>query len=107
MYTTDLHVSCSSSRDDKGYVIHTDDKYADLNVDNSSKGYSTAKLTGKTKKSRLIAMGCSDKKVRFINSDNAKFEGPTIWGHAGSIRCVAMNSPKGYVVSGSYDTSIR
>ena len=98
-----------STRDDNGFVIHTDDNLAELNAEESSNQiYSTKKsLVKPLKRSRLIALGCNDKKVRFINSDNAKFEGPTIWGHAGSIRCVAINSPEGYVVSGSYDTSIR
>ena len=91
-------------------MIHTDDNLAELNADETaSRIYHTTKPGGAkpVKRSRLIAVGCTDKKVRFINSDNAKSEGPTIWGHAGSIRCVAINSEKGYVISGSYDTSIR
>ena len=57
--------------------------------------------------SKLIAIGSQDRKVRFINNESGKDVPPVMFGHAGSIRCVAVNEKKRYVLSGSYDTSIR
>ena len=56
---------------------------------------------------RLIAMATNDKKIRLIDSETCHFVKPVISGHAGSIRCVAISEDQGYVVSGSFDTSIR
>ena len=56
---------------------------------------------------KWIAIGAHDKKVRFIHSESGKQVGPVISGHAGTVRTVAINQAEGYVLSGSYDTSIR
>ncbi|ESO89089.1 hypothetical protein LOTGIDRAFT_154169 [Lottia gigantea] len=55
----------------------------------------------------LIATGSKDRKVRFLDAVSGKEKGPLITGHAGSIRCVFICEDKGFVLSGSYDTSIR
>ncbi len=55
----------------------------------------------------MIAFGGNERKVHLINNENGKGVGPNISGHAGSVRCVAINEKKGYMLSGSYDTSIR
>ncbi|XP_013384756.1 CMT1A duplicated region transcript 1 protein [Lingula anatina] len=57
--------------------------------------------------SRLIAIGSKDRKVRFVDNETGKEKGPVISGHAGSIRCVFLCEKEQYVLSGSYDTSIR
>lgn len=54
-----------------------------------------------------IAIGSQDRKVRFVHSESGKKVGPVMSGHAGTVRTVAINQEKGYVLSGSYDTSIR
>ena len=56
---------------------------------------------------KLIALGFHDRKVRFVDIETGRERPPVIWGHAGSVRCVALNEGCGYVLSGSYDTSIR
>ncbi|XP_060063470.1 F-box and WD repeat domain containing protein 10B-like [Ylistrum balloti] len=56
---------------------------------------------------KLIAIGSKDRKVRFIERESGKEQGPVITGHAGSVRCVYLCEDDGYVLSGSYDTSIR
>ena len=56
---------------------------------------------------KLIAVGGNDKKVRLISAETGRDVDPTISGHAGSVRCVALCEKKGFVLSGSYDTSIR
>ena len=56
---------------------------------------------------KWIAVGSQDKKVRFIHSESGKSVGPVVSGHAGTVRTVAINQTEGYVLSGSYDTSIR
>ncbi len=57
--------------------------------------------------SRLVAMGNQSNKVRLINNETAQEENPCISGHAGSVRCLDLCVDRGFVVSGSYDTSIR
>ena len=57
--------------------------------------------------SQLIALGSQDRRLRFIDSHTGKETGLVISGHAGSVRCVHLNHEQGYVLSGSYDTSIR
>ncbi len=55
----------------------------------------------------MIAFGGNERKVHLINNEHGRSVGPNISGHAGSVRCVAINEKKGYILSGSYDTSIR
>ncbi|XP_074649289.1 F-box and WD repeat domain containing protein 10B-like [Tubulanus polymorphus] len=55
----------------------------------------------------LIAIGSNDRKVRFLDNVTGRTVGPTVHGHAGSIKCLHMCESKGFVLSGSYDTSIR
>lgn len=57
--------------------------------------------------SHFIALGSTDRKVHFLNAETAKQEEPVISGHAGSIRCLALDSKRQFVLSGSFDTSIR
>lgn len=56
---------------------------------------------------KLIAVGSQDRKVRLINAETTHECDPAISGHAGSVRCVALCEENGFVLSGSYDTSIR
>ena len=57
--------------------------------------------------SRLVATGSQDKRVRLVDSETCKEVEPHMNGHAGSIKCIALCQKKGFVLSGSYDTSIR
>ena len=79
---TKTYFLCSICREDGSRVIHTDG-------------------------SSNIALGSRDRKVRFIDCESGKEQGPVITGHAGSVRCVHLCSDKKTVFSGSYDTSIR
>lgn len=55
----------------------------------------------------LIVTGSKDRKLRFIEMENRTELDLKISGHAGSIKCVYLNGEENYVLSGSYDTSIR
>nr|XP_006821837.1 PREDICTED: F-box/WD repeat-containing protein 10-like [Saccoglossus kowalevskii] len=56
---------------------------------------------------QLVAMGSADRKVHLIDVISGKEVGPVITGHAGSVRCVYIDEERNFVLSGSYDTSIR
>ncbi|XP_070580765.1 F-box and WD repeat domain containing protein 10B-like isoform X2 [Ptychodera flava] len=56
---------------------------------------------------RLVALGSADRKVRLVDVITSKEVGPVITGHAGSVRCVFIDEERNFVLSGSYDTSIR
>lgn len=56
---------------------------------------------------KWIAYGAGDRKVKFLDSSNGHQIGPVIHGHAGSIKCIALCERERFVLSGSYDTSIR
>ena len=60
-----------------------------------------------TNNSKLVTVGSLDRKVCFINMHTGRPEEPVVTGHAGSVRCLALNEKERYVLSGSYDTSIR
>ncbi|CAM4651555.1 F-box and WD repeat domain containing protein 10B [Caretta caretta] len=55
----------------------------------------------------LLAIGSADRKVRFLNVLELKEVPPVISGHAGSIKAVFLNEKKGFVLSASFDLSIR
>jgi F-box/WD-40 domain protein 10 len=54
----------------------------------------------------LAAVGSSDRRVRLVNASTGRCE-KVIKGHSGSIRSLLINEKRGFVLSGSYDTSIR
>uniref|UniRef100_A0A8D2ITN5 F-box/WD repeat-containing protein 10 n=1 Tax=Varanus komodoensis TaxID=61221 RepID=A0A8D2ITN5_VARKO len=56
---------------------------------------------------KLLAFGSTDRKIHFLNVNDLKPVPPLLYGHAGSIRAVYLNEPKGFLLSGSYDLSIR
>nr|XP_008102505.2 PREDICTED: CMT1A duplicated region transcript 1 protein isoform X1 [Anolis carolinensis] len=56
---------------------------------------------------KLLAIGSSDRKIRFLNVTNLKSVPLLICGHAGSIRALYINEQQGFLLSGSYDLSIR
>ncbi|CAD5123491.1 DgyrCDS11833 [Dimorphilus gyrociliatus] len=76
------NVMVLSSDNDKTRVIHTDGQ-------------------------KWIAYGGGDRKVKFLDATNGHQTGPVIHGHAGSIKCIALCEKERFVLSGSYDTSIR
>uniref|UniRef100_A0A8C4YAS6 F-box domain-containing protein n=1 Tax=Gopherus evgoodei TaxID=1825980 RepID=A0A8C4YAS6_9SAUR len=55
----------------------------------------------------LLAIGSVDRKVRFLDVMELKAVPPVISGHAGSIKAVFLNEKKGFVLSASFDLSIR
>uniref|UniRef100_A0A8C3SQA7 F-box domain-containing protein n=1 Tax=Chelydra serpentina TaxID=8475 RepID=A0A8C3SQA7_CHESE len=55
----------------------------------------------------LLAIGSMDRKVRFLDVLELKEVPPVISGHAGSIKAVFLNEKKGFVLSASFDLSIR
>ncbi|XP_038064299.1 CMT1A duplicated region transcript 1 protein-like [Patiria miniata] len=55
----------------------------------------------------LVAIGSFDRHVRFLDVTTGHDTGPVITGHAGSVKCLYINDREGYVLSGSFDTSIR
>lgn len=55
----------------------------------------------------LVAVGSFDRHVRFLDVNSGHETGPLITGHAGSIKSLYINEKDGYVLSGSFDTSIR
>lgn len=57
--------------------------------------------------SNIVALASLDKKIRFVDLKTASDKKLTIQGHAASIRCIYMNEIENYVLTGSYDTSIR
>ncbi|KAJ1130568.1 hypothetical protein NDU88_008919 [Pleurodeles waltl] len=56
---------------------------------------------------KMVASGSADRKVRLYDISLMKEVLPVIHGHAGSIRAVVICEQRGFVVSGSYDLSIR
>ncbi|CAH1793733.1 unnamed protein product [Owenia fusiformis] len=56
---------------------------------------------------KLTAIGSKDRHVKFLHNETGREIAPVCIGHAGSVRCVALCEQKGYVLSGSYDLSIR
>ncbi|XP_078506983.1 F-box/WD repeat-containing protein 10 [Lissotriton helveticus] len=56
---------------------------------------------------KMVASGSADRKVRLYDISLMKEVPPVIHGHAGSIRAVVICEQRGFVVSGSYDLSIR
>ncbi|XP_072168163.1 F-box and WD repeat domain containing protein 10B-like [Diadema setosum] len=56
---------------------------------------------------QLVAIGSFDRHVRFLDVISGQETGPLITGHAGSIKSLYINEARGFVISGSFDTSIR
>ncbi|XP_039196121.1 F-box/WD repeat-containing protein 10-like isoform X3 [Crotalus tigris] len=56
---------------------------------------------------RLLAFGSLDRKIRFLDIEKIKIIPPVFSGHAGSIRTLYLNEERGFLLSGSYDLSIR
>ncbi|NXE51386.1 FBW10 protein, partial [Casuarius casuarius] len=55
----------------------------------------------------LVAVGSADRKVRFIGVLEMKEVPPLLSGHAGSIKALYLNEKEGFVLSASFDLSIR
>ncbi|XP_010211981.1 PREDICTED: CMT1A duplicated region transcript 1 protein-like, partial [Tinamus guttatus] len=55
----------------------------------------------------LVAVGSADRKVRFLGVLEMKEVLPMLSGHAGSIRALYLNEKEGFVLSASFDLSIR
>ncbi|XP_009672186.2 F-box and WD repeat domain containing protein 10B isoform X3 [Struthio camelus] len=55
----------------------------------------------------LVAVGSADRKVRFLGVMEMKEVLPLLSGHAGSIKALYLNEKKGFVLSASFDLSIR
>ncbi|NWQ89170.1 FBW10 protein, partial [Burhinus bistriatus] len=55
----------------------------------------------------LVAVGSADRKVRLLGTLGMKEVPPLLSGHAGSIKAVFLNEKKGFVLSASFDLSIR
>lgn len=56
---------------------------------------------------KLLAFGSLDRKVRFLDMEKIKNVPPVLFGHAGSIRSLYLHEDRGFLLSGSYDLSIR
>uniref|UniRef100_W5N6G1 F-box and WD repeat domain containing 10 n=1 Tax=Lepisosteus oculatus TaxID=7918 RepID=W5N6G1_LEPOC len=56
---------------------------------------------------KMVAIGSKDRQVRLLDLANGKEVPPLIHGHAGSIRAVLLCEERGFVISASYDLSIR
>ncbi|XP_013908237.1 PREDICTED: CMT1A duplicated region transcript 1 protein-like, partial [Thamnophis sirtalis] len=56
---------------------------------------------------RLLAFGSLDRKVHFLDIEKIKNVPPVFTGHAGSIRALYLHEERGFLLSGSYDLSIR
>ncbi|ETE64942.1 F-box/WD repeat-containing protein 10, partial [Ophiophagus hannah] len=56
---------------------------------------------------RLLAFGSLDRKVHFLDIEKIKNVPPIFSGHAGSIRSLYLHEDRGFLLSGSYDLSIR
>ena len=54
----------------------------------------------------LVACGSSDRKIRLLDLATGRTD-KNISGHAGSVKCLYISEKRGFVLSGSYDTSIR
>ncbi|NXT88313.1 FBW10 protein, partial [Anhinga rufa] len=54
----------------------------------------------------LVAIGSADRKVRLLDMSGMKVP-PLLSGHAGSIKALFLNEKKGFVLSASFDLSIR
>ncbi|XP_059684363.1 F-box and WD repeat domain containing protein 10B [Gavia stellata] len=55
----------------------------------------------------LVAIGSADRKVRLLGMSGMKEVSPLFSGHAGSIKALFLNEKKGFVLSASFDLSIR
>ncbi|XP_010287320.1 PREDICTED: F-box/WD repeat-containing protein 10-like, partial [Phaethon lepturus] len=55
----------------------------------------------------LVAIGSADRKVRLLGMSGMKEVFPPLSGHAGSIKALFLNEKKGFVLSASFDLSIR
>ncbi|KAM6377268.1 F-box and WD repeat domain containing protein 10B [Pluvialis apricaria] len=55
----------------------------------------------------LVAIGSADRKVRLLGMSAMKEVPPLLSGHAGSIKALFLNEKKGFVLSASFDLSIR
>ncbi|XP_014811316.1 PREDICTED: F-box/WD repeat-containing protein 10-like [Calidris pugnax] len=77
--------------------------------------YNTRILTDQPDRSRiihynggnLVAIGSADRKVRFLDMSGMKEVPPLLSGHAGSIKALFLHEKKGFVLSASFDLSIR
>ncbi|XP_070595825.1 F-box and WD repeat domain containing protein 10B isoform X2 [Erythrolamprus reginae] len=56
---------------------------------------------------RLLAFGSLDRKVRLIDMEKLKNVPPVFFGHTGSVRSLYLHEDRGFLLSGSYDLSIR
>ncbi|KAM6050220.1 F-box and WD repeat domain containing protein 10B [Theristicus caerulescens] len=55
----------------------------------------------------LVAVGSADRKVRLLGMSGMKEVPPLLSGHAGSIKALFLNEKNGFVLSASFDLSIR
>ncbi|NXT49230.1 FBW10 protein, partial [Pluvianellus socialis] len=55
----------------------------------------------------LVAVGSADRKVRLLGMSEMKEVPPLLSGHAGSIKALFLNEKKGFILSASFDLSIR
>ncbi|NWW49488.1 FBW10 protein, partial [Pedionomus torquatus] len=55
----------------------------------------------------LVAIGSADRKVRLLDLSGMKEVPPLLSGHAGSIKALILHEKKGFVLSASFDLSIR
>ncbi|KAM6119073.1 F-box and WD repeat domain containing protein 10B [Phoenicopterus ruber ruber] len=55
----------------------------------------------------LVAVGSAGRKVRLLGTSGMKEVPPLLSGHAGSIKALFLNEKKGFVLSASFDLSIR
>ncbi|KAM6403486.1 LOW QUALITY PROTEIN: F-box/WD repeat-containing protein 10-like [Rhynochetos jubatus] len=77
--------------------------------------YNTRVLTDQSDRSRiihysggnLVAIGSADGQVRLLGMSEMKEVSPPLSGHAGSIKALFLNEKKGFVLSASFDLSIR
>ncbi|XP_054831231.1 F-box and WD repeat domain containing protein 10B isoform X2 [Eublepharis macularius] len=56
---------------------------------------------------KLVAFGSVDRKIRFLNLNEVKEVRPLLSGHSGRIHAIYLNEKKGFLLSGSFDLSIR
>ncbi|XP_050570396.1 F-box and WD repeat domain containing protein 10B [Cygnus atratus] len=55
----------------------------------------------------LVAIGSTERKVRFFDTSAMREVPPLLSGHAGSIKALLLDEKKGFVFSASFDLSIR
>ncbi|XP_063208115.1 F-box/WD repeat-containing protein 10-like [Chroicocephalus ridibundus] len=55
----------------------------------------------------LVAVGSADRKVRLLDMSGMKEVPPLLSGHAGSIKALFLHEQKGFILSASFDLSIR